>query len=239
MSNISIYAHRGVSAGTIENSMTAFKKAVKQGADGIELDLQLSADGVAFVTHDIDFFRLAGNRKRITDMLAEEVKQLKIGKAFIRKFSAMRLLTFDEFLQFAIPTGIKLNVELKESFLGKNEKIREVVEKSKDVLDIHFSSFEFSILQTIHAMNTNAKTAFIGKKNSDWEYVFSIKDIDAIHLHKKYYGSNLMYSIWNEGFQMRFYNINGNEKYIADPHESVIGWITDYPEKILKIQKRR
>ncbi|WP_391201762.1 glycerophosphodiester phosphodiesterase [Psychrobacillus sp. L4] len=238
MSNIPVYAHRGA-ARSIENSMEAFKKAVKLHAVGIELDLQLSADGVAFVTHDIDFFRLAGNKRRITDMLAEEVLQLKLGNAFLRKFLGSRVLTFDEFLQFAIPTGVKLNVELKESFLGKNERIREVVEKSKDVKDIHFSSFEFSVLQTIHAMNTNVQTAFIGKKNTDWDYVFSIREINAIHLNKKFYRTDLMYSIWNAGFPIRFYNIKGNEKYIADPHESVIGWITDFPEKVLKLQKRQ
>lgn len=238
MSNIPVYAHRGATCRSVENSMEAFKKAVKLNADGIELDLQLSADGVAFVTHDIDFFRLAGNKRRITDMLAEEVLQLKLGNVFFRKFFGSRVLTFDEFLLFAIPTGIKLNVELKESFLGKNERIREVVEKSKAVKDIHFSSFEFSVLQTVHAMKTNVKTAFIGKKNTDWDYVFSIKEINAIHLHKKFYRTDLMYSIWNAGFPIRFYNIKGNEKYIANPHDSVIGWITDFPEKILKIQKR-
>ncbi|MFF2754375.1 glycerophosphodiester phosphodiesterase [Psychrobacillus sp. NPDC058041] len=239
MSKIPVYAHRGAKFRTVENSLEAFKKAVTLGANGIELDLQLSADGVAFVTHDIDFFRLAGNKRRITDMLAEEVLQLRLGHSFFRKFSGSRVLTFDEFLKFAIPTGIKLNVELKESFLGKSEKIREVVEKSKGVEDIHFSSFEFSILQSIHAMNRNVQTAFIGKKNSDWDYVLSIKEFDAIHLNKKFYGSDLMYSIWNAGFPMRFYNIKGNENYLADPHDSVIGWITDFPGKILKIQKRR
>lgn len=58
MSNIPVYAHRGAAVKTVENSMKAFKRAVKLGVDGIELDLQLSADGVPFVTHDIDFFDL-------------------------------------------------------------------------------------------------------------------------------------------------------------------------------------
>ncbi|MEI4771376.1 glycerophosphodiester phosphodiesterase family protein [Psychrobacillus sp. FJAT-51614] len=239
MFNIPVYAHRGVSYKSVENSLNAFKKAVNIGVDGIELDLQLSADGVAFVTHDIDFFRLAGNKRRITDMLAEEVLQLKLGTSFFRKFIGSRVLTFDEFLQYVIPTGMKLNVELKESFLGKSEKIREVVEKSRVVKDVHFSSFEFSILETIQAMNIDVQTAFIGKKNSDWDYVLSNKKFNAIHLNKKFYGKELMNTIWNAGFPMRFYNIKGNEKYVQNPHECVIGWITDYPEKILKIQKRR
>ena len=60
-------------------------------------------------------------------------------------------------------------------------------------------------------MQQNVQTAFIGKKNSDWDYVFAIKELDAIHLNKKFYGTNLMYSIWNAGFPIRFYNVNGNE----------------------------
>lgn len=238
MSNIPVYAHRGVSKNSIDNSLKAFKNAVKVGADGIELDLQLSADGVAFVTHDIDFFRLAGNSRRITDMSSEEILQLKVGRAYSRKFFYSRVLTFDQFLQFAAPIDMKLNVELKESFLGKFEKIIEVVEKTKGMSDVHFSSFEFSILQAIHTIGLNAKTAFIGKKNSDWDYIFSMKELDAIHLNKKFYDSELMYTIWQAGFPLRFYNVKGNEKYIVHPHESVIGWITDYPEKIIQRQKR-
>jgi len=239
MSKIPVYAHRGYSVKIVENSMKAFKRAIRIGADGLELDLQLSADGVAFVTHDIDFFRLAGNKRRITDMLAEEVLDLKLGRVFYRKFFYSRVLTFDEFLQFVAPTGIKLNIELKESFLGKKEKIREVVEKTKGIADVHFSSFEFSILETIHEMQWDTQTAFIGKKNSEWDYVLSLKELDAIHLNKKFYDSELMHKIWDAGFPIRFYNVKGNEKYIEHPHESVIGWITDYPEKILQRQKRR
>ena len=239
MSKIPVYAHRGVSVKSVENSLAAFKKALQIGADGLELDLQLSADGVAFVTHDIDFFRLAGDKRRITDMLAEEILDLKLGRVFYRRFFYSRVLTFEQFLQFAAPKGIKLNVELKESFLGKSEKIREVVEMTKGITDIHFSSFEFSILQTIHSMKGNYQTAFIGKKNSEWDYILSIKELDAIHLNKKYYDSDLSRMIWEEGFPIRYYNVKGNEKYIEHPHESVIGWITDYPDKIIERQKRR
>ena len=239
MSNIAVYAHRGAAAKAVENSMKAFERAVKLGVDGIELDLQLSADGVPFVTHDIDFFRLAGNKRRITDMLAEEVLELKLGRVFYRKFFYSRVVTFDEFIRFVSPLEIKLNIELKESFLGKNEKIREVVEKSSHIEDVHFSSFEFSVLQTIHAMGRGVQTAFIGKKNSDWDYVLSINEIDAIHFNKKFYDSELMKRVWDAGYPMRFYNIKGNEKYIRSPHESVIGWITDYPEKVMQQEQMR
>ena len=47
-----IFAHRGASGYAPENTMDAFKLAVKQGAEGIELDIQLSKDGIPVVIHD-------------------------------------------------------------------------------------------------------------------------------------------------------------------------------------------
>ena len=51
--HIPIYAHRGASGYAFENTFEAFEKARKLKADGIELDVQLSEDGVCFVFHDI------------------------------------------------------------------------------------------------------------------------------------------------------------------------------------------
>lgn len=47
-----IVAHRGASAYTTENSLAAFRLAQAMGADGIELDVHLTADGVPIVHHD-------------------------------------------------------------------------------------------------------------------------------------------------------------------------------------------
>jgi glycerophosphoryl diester phosphodiesterase len=49
-----VVAHRGASLAFQENTLTAFDAAVKAGADMVELDVRLSADGVAIVSHDID-----------------------------------------------------------------------------------------------------------------------------------------------------------------------------------------
>ncbi len=238
MSDIPVYAHRGLSKKYLENSLKSFEKAIELGVDGIELDLQLSADGVPFVTHDIDFFRLAGNPKRITDIMAEDVLKLKLGKAFFRRFFYSRVLTFDQFIQLIRSTDIKLNIELKESFLGKKEKVEEVVYKCSDLKDVHFSSFEWSILETIQQMDLGMETAFIGKKYAEWDYVLSNTKLNAVHLNKKYYGTPLMERIWNAGFPLRFYNIKGNESYIENPHQAVIGWITDFPLEVMSKQNR-
>ena len=61
-----IYAHRGYSAKYPENTMLAFQKAEEVGADGIELDVQLTKDGEIVVIHDEKVNRTTNGKRRRT-----------------------------------------------------------------------------------------------------------------------------------------------------------------------------
>lgn len=79
--NVKYYAHRGFHGeeGIPENSMAAFKKAKGSGY-GIELDVQLTKDGVMVVHHDYDLKRTCGVNKKITDLTYRELCK-KVAKA--------------------------------------------------------------------------------------------------------------------------------------------------------------
>lgn len=62
-----IFAHRGASGYAPENTMDAFKLAVKQGAEGIELDVQLSKDGIPVVIHDETIDRVTNGHGYVND----------------------------------------------------------------------------------------------------------------------------------------------------------------------------
>jgi glycerophosphoryl diester phosphodiesterase len=75
-----ILAHRGlVSAGVPENTIAAFSAALNAGADYIETDVQVSADGVAVVFHDEDLLRLVDDNRRISDLAIFDLQQVLIG----------------------------------------------------------------------------------------------------------------------------------------------------------------
>jgi glycerophosphoryl diester phosphodiesterase len=61
-----VIAHRGASSVAPENSMEAFRKAIELGADGIELDVRTTSDGVAIIMHDPDLKRTAGMRMAVS-----------------------------------------------------------------------------------------------------------------------------------------------------------------------------
>ena len=75
-----MFAHRGYfdnDSDAPENSLPSFEKAVEKGF-GIELDVQLSSDGVAMVFHDADLKRVCGVEGKIWEYTAEQLKQLKL-----------------------------------------------------------------------------------------------------------------------------------------------------------------
>ena len=73
-----VYAHRGMFGGKeMENSLEAFSKAVDNNY-GIELDVQLSADGQAVVFHDANLLRLFGENLAVSALTAEELAEYGI-----------------------------------------------------------------------------------------------------------------------------------------------------------------
>ena len=76
MKQAKIFAHRGASGYAPENTLEAFALAQQQGADGIELDVQLSKDGVPVVFHDESLKRVSGHAGMIKDFTLEELQRI-------------------------------------------------------------------------------------------------------------------------------------------------------------------
>lgn len=100
-----ILAHRGASDARLENTLPAFAHAIERGADGAELDVQLSRDGEVIVFHDADLTRLAGRHDRVDCLTWAELEQV----ALLRGHKIPRLAD----VLAAWPTDRWLNVELK------------------------------------------------------------------------------------------------------------------------------
>lgn len=73
-----IIAHRGASAEQPENTLAAFRRALALEADGIELDVQCSSDGVPVVFHDASLHRLTGVRGQLARRSWPELRPLRV-----------------------------------------------------------------------------------------------------------------------------------------------------------------
>lgn len=73
-----MYAHRGAMLTSPENTLEALRRARLEGADGIELDVQLSADGEPFIFHDDRASRVCGKDVLVARLKWRELKDLKV-----------------------------------------------------------------------------------------------------------------------------------------------------------------
>ena len=100
----SIFAHRGGSIESYENTIESFNYAVDLGCEYIETDVQLSSDGVPYIFHDDDLNRFIGKKLRFNDLNSNELNQIKL-------FDRFSIPTLKECME-AFP-NTKFNIDLK------------------------------------------------------------------------------------------------------------------------------
>jgi glycerophosphoryl diester phosphodiesterase len=74
-----LIAHRGAAAEAPENTLAAFARALALGVDGIELDVQVTRDGVPVVFHDPTLARLTGRRRALAALVLADLRAVRIG----------------------------------------------------------------------------------------------------------------------------------------------------------------
>lgn len=118
------FAHRGARLHAPENTLPAFQLAVEHGADGIELDVHLSADRIPVVIHDANLERTTDGSGSVTRKTLAELKALDAGRHFSPDFSGVQIPTLEEVFE-ALGEHLLFNVELKES--GRAAQLAETV----------------------------------------------------------------------------------------------------------------
>jgi len=82
-----VIAHRGASGFAPENTLAAFKLALALGADGVEMDVQLSSDGHPVVIHDSRVNRTTNGTGAVSRLTLDQLQSLDAGSWFERRLS--------------------------------------------------------------------------------------------------------------------------------------------------------
>jgi len=121
-----IFAHRGASAHAPENTLVAFSLALQHGADGIELDAKLSADGEVVVMHDATLKRTTGVEGKIAERTLKEIKKLDAGKWKGETFAGEPVPTLREVFS-SLGGKLLINVELTNYGHGGDGLVGKVI----------------------------------------------------------------------------------------------------------------
>ena len=235
-----IFAHRGASAYAPENTVEAFALAMEQGADGIELDVQMTKDGQVVVIHDEIIDRVSDGTGAVRDDTLEELKKFHFSN-HMENYENAAIPTLKEVLDLIKPSNMLLNIELKTGiywYSNLEEKTMELVKEAGMEDRVIYSSFNHYSIKKILELDSHAECAFLYSDvilNVD-KYA---KNAGVCGLHPAVYHlkmAEFLKEYQESGLKVRVWTVNKKEdmeRFIKADLEAVI---TNYPDKALEIR---
>jgi len=178
-----ICAHRGAMDTHPENTISAFKEAVRLGVQMIELDVQLTSDDHLVVLHDNTVDRTTNGQGKIGDFTLEQAKILDAGSWKSPDFKGEKIPTLREALS-VIPENIWINVHLKGG-VEMGEKVARVLVDEKKTHQA-FLACEIEAAEAAKKVDPNILICNMDRQDSMVEYVKLTLDLesDFIQLYK-------------------------------------------------------
>ncbi len=215
--------HRGAKGHVAENTIESFLKAFELGADGIELDIHLSADQEAIVIHDETVDRT-----------------IKNAAGFVREFSVA------ECQKLGIPTLVEvfhilpehafLNIEIKtpEATQIVVEEIEKFVRLQEiKIQNIIVSSFDWEILKRIKSINPEIRLGVLTESNLEAAFVFA-QDLNAFSINPyfKLLTKDFVQKAQQKGFQIHTWTVNSPEDITFVKSLGIDAIISDFPDRL-------
>lgn len=179
-----IFGHRGASGYAPENTIEAFRLAAEMGADGIELDVQMTRDGELVVAHDETVDRVSDGRGRIADLSLKELKQFRFNRTH-PEYGEATIPTLGEVFELLKPTKLEINIELKNSLVdypGLEKRVIDLTVSKFDPGRVIYSSFNHASMMRIKAIDPRLMCGLLYEASliEPWEYAVRL-GMDALH----------------------------------------------------------
>jgi glycerophosphoryl diester phosphodiesterase len=159
-----VYGHRGTRRGAPENTLGAMRRALDQGADGIELDVRLCKSGEVIVLHDLDLARVAKIALRAQDATLAELQAHDLG-------GGERVPTLDAAMDLVLGSEHLLNIELKPDVPDSAALVSAVAARiaaraPAEQARVLFSSFSADICRMLAKVSPRVRVAYLYEERS-------------------------------------------------------------------------
>ena len=221
-----IYAHRGASGYAPENTLRAFALAADMGADGVELDVQISKDGRLVVFHDDELSRLTGFTGSVADYTYAELCRMPVIHAVDATERDVAPL-LEDVLALLHERGLSVNIELKNSraaFPALEEKTLEAVEKAGMREKTIYSSFNhYSLL-------------YDAMLYQPWDYARQL-GVQALHPHfsEPTFVTGEVEAAHRLGLSVNVWTVNEEADLRRMAEMDCDGIISNYPDVALRV----
>lgn len=238
-----VWGHRGASGYVPENTMPAFVKACEMGADGVELDVQLTKDGKIVVIHDETLERVSDGTGFVKDYTLEELKRMDVSKV-MPDYGTVRIPTLSDVLEELKPRGIEINIELKTGLFlypGLEQKVLTLVQGLNMTDRIWCSSFNHETVCRIKRLCPQMRCGFLITDILMDVAAYTKKyGIDALH-PADYHLQNPLFvkRAKKQGLKVHVWTVNDKKHMHAFAKQGVDALITNYPDVAREVCARR
>lgn len=237
-----ILAHRGYAAAYPENTMKSFTEAAKAGADGLELDVQMTKDGELVVIHDEKVDRTTNGTGFVKDYNLKDIRKFDAGyhhKGLLKK-EPIPLL--EEVLAWLSETGLICNIELKNSIIpykGMEAKVISMVRDFNLSEKIIISSFNHYSIVHSYRLAPEIEIAPLLSEGlyMPWIYAQSIR-AKGFHPHWRAAPDEIVKAAIESGIEVRPYTVNKDSELERLFKINCSAVITDDPAKAKKIKTK-
>ena len=213
--------------------MLAFRYAFELGADAIECDVQLSADGAPVIIHDSTVDRTTNGRGLVEQLTLEELRQLDAG-------AGEQIPTLQEVLDLCQAAGKQMNLELKAETLEQTNRIGQVVGETlerggyQDMVLI--SSFWLPAVTQFKGEHPQFRTATL-HSGTRWHFTNMLTfahaaGAEAIHPNVRLTTRALVEAAHAAGLQVNVWTVDQSQAIVRLASWGVDGIMTNYPDKV-------
>ena len=232
-----ILGHRGARGHAPENTMASFQAALDMGVDGIELDVQMTKDGKVVVCHDHSLERTSNGSGWLVEHTREELRALDFGSWFSPQFAGEKIPTLREVLQWAAPTRLIVNVEIKNGpviYEGIEEKVSALIRECRMVDRVIVSSFYHPSLLKMKQLDPMIKTGLLyASRPVDPWLQLRVTDTDNLHPLWHYVDAAWASGTRPHGAKIFTWTINELRDWGHIKNMGVDGIMTDYPDRFV------
>lgn len=232
-----VIAHRGSSKAAPENTMAAIQKAVDDGADWVEIDVQETADGKVVVFHDSDFKRVGGKSLAIWDARSEQLPSIDIGSWLDPKFSKETTPSLLDVLEVCRDKSGVL-IELK--YYGHDQKLEQrvidIVEQAKMQDQVMVMSLSYPGVQKVRKLRPDWK---IGLLSTVAVGDITKLDVDFLGLNSRAATKRLINRAHKNNIEIFVWTVNDPIDISTMTSRGVDGLITDVPDVALRTLDQR
>ena len=232
---IKITANRGSKVRAPENTLSALRQAIAEGADYAEIDVQTTADGVVVLLHDADLMRVASVSRRLQDIDYDELREIDVGSWFAPEFSSERVPTLQQAIDVA-RGHIKLNIELKFTWSDPAlvEKVGDIIRRNGFASDCVVSSLNFEALTEIQGAFPELTTGFIVMQAVG---NLSRMEADFLSINAARTTPQLVRDVHHRGRKVHVWTVNDLNNALTMIEMGVDNIITDEPMEIRSLLK--